>query len=197
MGLSYNFDHLLDDQLFLDDLHLDYLRHFDDLLHDLFDKDWDLYDPLNDGLNSHWLLYGVDDLSDLRDDVIDRHLNNIDLSIDHNPFYDLLHLDNLRHLHSNLNDPLLEGLNLHYLFFNGRHFDQLLDDVIDDLDDLNWNVDDLLDLDEFGDFDDLLYVFFNGDHLRHLDDSFYDPFDDALDLDYLAVGPEHLQDVVD
>lgn len=181
----------------MDDLDLYNLRHFDDLLHDLLNKDWDLNDPLYDGLNSHWLLYGVDDLSDFRDDVIDWHLNHVNLSIDHNPFYDLLHLNNLRHLHSHLDNPLLEGLYLHNLLFNGRHFHQLLYDVIDYLDDLNWNVDDLLDLDVFRHFDDLFYVFFNGDHLRHLDDSFYDSFDDALDLHYLAIGPENLQDVVD
>lgn len=186
LGLSYNFNDLLGDDLLLYDLDLHYLGHFDHLLDDALHVNWHFDDLLNDFLDRDDLFFVSHDFLDLRDNVVDRYLDLDNFGVDHDPFNDLLNLDDLGHFHLALDDLLLNGGNLHNFLRNSRHFDQLLNDVINYLHNFHWHVDNLLDLHILGYFDDLFHILLNRDHLRYFHDSLHSLLDDLLYLDDLG-----------
>jgi hypothetical protein len=180
---------------FLDDA-IEGLDHFHHLLHDLLVDDWHLDHLADDALDWDDLLADELDLADLGDGVVDDPLDEDWL----------LHLDDLLDYHLDLDylgdfdDPLDHLLDdpghFHDLFGVVGDFDYLFDDVVDVLDDLHWNVHDLLHLLDADYLNGLLDNPLDGDHLRHLHYSLDDLLDHLLHLDDLGHHAEDLQNII-
>lgn len=143
--LLCDFMHVLDD--------LNNLRHDDNLLYDLLEDVWDLYDSLDGGVDWHdSFLIPIDYLSLGLDVVLDVLLDDqsfllYDLVLANYDFLDL----SVTSLHCH--DLLLKGMNFFDLLMDNRDFNGFLPNGFDDL----------VDVDDDWDF--------NGqfDQLRHLD----------------------------
>lgn len=69
--------------------------------------------------------------------------------------------------------------------------------MIDDLDDLDWDVDDFLYLLNSWDFDDLFDDLFNGDNLWDFNDPFNNLLNNLFYLDKLGYDSEDFENIID
>lgn len=196
VSLSNNFVDFLNDDLLLDDFDFNELRNLDNLFNDLLDVDWNLNNLLNDCFNGYNLLDDLDDLLDFRNNVMNWGLDLNNLSVDNDSINDLLNFDDSRNFDFILNNLLLVGRNLNDFFSDGGDLDELFNDVVNYLDDFDWNMNDSFNLNEFRYFDNFLDVSFNGDNLRNLNDSLNDSFDDLFNFYDLGDNSEDLKDVI-
>lgn len=196
VSLSNNFVDFLNDDLLLDDFDFNELRNLDNLFNDLLDVDWNLNNLLNDCFNGYNLLDDLDDLLDFRNNVMNWGLDLNNLSVDNDSINDLLNFDDSRNFDFVLNNLLLVGRNLNDFFSDGGDLDELFNDVVNYLDDFDWNMNDSFNLNEFRYFDNFLDVSFNGDNLRNLNDSLNDSFDDLFNFYDLGDNSEDLKDVI-
>ena len=204
--LNRNFDL---DIILLDDLVLSVSNNFLDHLFDLNNLR-NVDDPFDNLLNVHGDLdSSVDDLFNRNNNFPDNfhfpHFNNWflhyflhfhDIGLNNDFFYDLLYFHNFR----NFNDSLYHFLNVLGDFLD--HFDHpfnfyyLLHNIVHELHNLHWDVDDLFDLLNLRDFNNLLNNLLNWDYLRNFYDSFNHLLDDLLNFNDLGVDSEDLQDVI-
>lgn len=196
VSLSNNFVDFLNDDLLLDDFDFNELRNLDNLFNDLLDVDWNLNNLLNDCFNGYNLLDDLDDLLDFRNNVMNWGLDLNNLSVDNDSINDLLNFDDSRNFDFVLNNLLLVGRNLNDFFSDGGDLDELFNDVVNYLDDFDWDMNDSFNLNEFRYFDNFLDVSFNGDNLRNLNDSLNDSFDDLFNFYDLGDNSEDLKDVI-
>lgn len=196
VSLSNNFVDFLNDDLLLDDFDFNELGNLDNLFNDLLDVDWNLNNLLNDCFNGYNLLDDLDDLLDFRNNVMNWGLDLNNLSVDNDSINDLLNFDDSRNFYFVLNNLLLVGWNLNDFFSDGGDLDELFNDVVNYLDDFDWNMNDSFNLNEFRYFDNFLDVSFNGDNLRNLNDSLNDSFDDLFNFYDLGDNSEDLKDVI-
>lgn len=196
VSLSNNFVDFLNDDLLLDDFDFNELGNLDNLFNDLLDVDWNLNNLLNDCFNGYNLLDDLDDLLDFRNNVMNWGLDLNNLSVDNDSINDLLNFDDSRNFDFVLNNLLLVGRNLNDFFSDGGDLDELFNDVVNYLDDFDWNMNDSFNLNEFRYFDNFLDVSFNGDNLRNLNDSLNDSFDDLFNFYDLGDNSEDLKDVI-
>lgn len=196
VSLSNNFVDFLNDDLLLDDFDFNELRNLDNLFNDLLDVDWNLNNLLNDCFNGYNLLDDLDDLLDFRNNVMNWGLDLNNLSVDNDSINYLLNFDDSRNFDFVLNNLLLVGRNLNDFFSDGGDLDELFNDVVNYLDDFDWDMNDSFNLNEFRYFDNFLDVSFNGDNLRNLNDSLNDSFDDLFNFYDLGDNSEDLKDVI-
>lgn len=196
VSLSNNFVDFLNDDLLLDDFDFNELGNLDNLFNDLLDVDWNLNNLLNDCFNGYNLLDDLDDLLDFRNNVMNWGLDLNNLSVDNDSINDLLNFDDSRNFDFVLNNLLLVGRNLNDFFSDGGDLDELFNDVVNYLDDFDWDMNDSFNLNEFRYFDNFLDVSFNGDNLRNLNDSLNDSFDDLFNFYDLGDNSEDLKDVI-
>lgn len=196
VSLSNNFVDFLNDDLLLDDFDFNELGNLDNLFNDLLDVDWNLNNLLNDCFNGYNLLDDLDDLLDFRNNVMNWGLDLNNLSVDNDSINDLLNFDDSRNFDFVLNNLLLVGRNLNDFFSDGGNLDELFNDVVNYLDDFDWDMNDSFNLNEFRYFDNFLDVSFNGDNLRNLNDSLNDSFDDLFNFYDLGDNSEDLKDVI-
>lgn len=196
VSLSNNFVDFLNDDLLLDDFDFNELRNLDNLFNDLLDVDWNLNNLLNDCFNGYNLLDDLDDLLDFRNNVMNWGLDLNNLSVDNDSINDLLNFDDSRNFDFVLNNLLLVGRNLNDFLSDGGDLDELFNDVVNYLDDFDWDMNDSFNLNEFRYFDNFLDVSFNGDNLRNLNDSLNDSFDDLFNFYDLGDNSEDLKDVI-
>jgi hypothetical protein len=196
VGLSDNLIDFLDDDFLLDDFDFNELGNLYDLLDDLFNIDWNLNNLFNDCLNGYNLLDDLDDFLDFRNNVMNWSLDLDNFSVDNNSINDLFDFDDSRNLDLILNDFLSESRYLNDFLSDGGNLYEFFNDVIDNLDDLDWNMNDSFDFNEFGYFDDFLDVSLNGDDLRNLDDSLNDSFDDLFNFYDLGNNSEDLEYII-
>lgn len=196
VSLSNNFVDFLNDDLLLDDFDFNELGNLDNLFNDLLDVDWNLNNLLNDCFNGYNLLDDLDDLLDFRNNVMNWGLDLNNLSVDNDSINDLLNFDDSRNFDFVLNNLLLVGRNLNDFLSDGGDLDELFNDVVNYLDDFDWDMNDSFNLNEFRYFDNFLDVSFNGDNLRNLNDSLNDSFDDLFNFYDLGDNSEDLKDVI-
>lgn len=110
--------------------------------------------------------------------------------------HDFLDLDYFWNLLLNGNQHLPFGWDLDYLLFNGWHFDELLDDVIDYFNNFNRLVNYLLNFNVFWHLDNLFNIFLNWHNLWHFNDSLNYFFNNSLNLNDSLFNSKDFQDVV-
>lgn len=182
---------------------LDHLHWFlDDAVEGLDDLANHLHDLLMDYFHlhnfSHYPLHGDELLPDdfhfvvFGDSVIDDALH-IDWLLNFNDLLDdYFHLNDLGDFDDAFDYLLDDAGHFHDLLGVVGYFHYLLDDVVHILDDLHWNVDDLLHLLDADYLHWLLDDPLDSDHLRYLHYSFHDLLNDLLHLDDLRHHTEDL-----
>lgn len=188
---------VLDDFNWLLDDAIEGLDHLHDLLYDLLVDDWHLDHLADDTFHSDNLFPDDLDFPNLGDGMVDDpfhedwllHLNYL-LNYD-------LHFDDLGDLNDPFHHLLDDARHFHDLFSVVGYFHYFLDDVIDVLDDLHWDMNDLLYFLDAHHLNDLLHNPLNGDHLRDLHYSLNDLLHYLLHLDDLGHHAEDLQNIVD
>jgi hypothetical protein len=196
VGLSNNLVDFLDDDFLLDDLDFNDLGNLDNLLNNFFDVDWNLNNLLNNCLDGYNLFDDLDYLLDFRNNMVNWDLDLDNFSVDNYSIDNLFNFDDSRNFNFVLNNFFFIGRYLNDFFSDGRNLDKFFDDVIDYLDDFDWNMNDSFNFDEFGYFDNLLDVSFDWDDLRNLNDPLNDSFDDLFNFDDLGDNSEDLEDVI-
>jgi hypothetical protein len=156
-------------------------------LHNLLDDSLNGDNLFTDDLNLLWLLLDMVDNSLHFDDFL-----NLDDLLDNS-----LYFDDFRYLLSDIND----------LFDDCWHLNDLMNDLLNgdnffhDLSlyhrNLQWYVYDLLNLDVFLYFDNLLNLLRYRDHHGYFHPSLYYFLNNLFNLNDFWDGPEHSQDVVD
>lgn len=196
VGLSNNLVDFLDDDFLLDDFDFNDLGNLDNLLNNLFDVDWNLNNFLNNCLDGYNLFDDLDYLLDFRNNMVNWDLDLDNFSVDNDSIDNLFNFDDSRNFNFVLNNFFFIGRYLNDFFSDGRNLDKFFDDVIDYLDDFDWNMNNSFNFDEFGYFDNLLDVSFDWDDLRNLNDPLNDSLDDLFNFDDLGDNSEDLEDVI-
>ena len=196
VGLSNNLVDFLDDDFLLDDFDFNNLGNLDNLLNNLFDVDWNLNNLLNNCLDGYNLFNHLYYFLDFRNNMVNWDLDLDNFSVDNDSIDNLFNFDDSRNFDFVLNNFFFIGRYLNDFFSDGRNLDKFFDDVIDYLDDFDWNMNDSFNFDEFGYFDNLLDVSFDWDDLRNLNDPLNDSLDDLFNFDDLGDNSEDLEDVI-
>ncbi len=196
VGLSNNLVDFLDDDFLLDDFDFNDLGNLDNLLNNLFDVDWNLNNLLNNCLDGYNLFDDLDYLLDFRNNMVNWDLDLDNFSVDNYSIDNLFNFDDSRNFNFVLNNFFFIGRYLNDFFSYSRNLDKFFDDVIDYLDDFDWNMNNSFNFDEFGYFDNLLDVSFDWDDLRNLNDPLNDSLDDLFNFDDLGDNSEDLEDVI-
>lgn len=196
VGLSNNLVDFLDDDFLLDDFDFNDLGNLDNLLNNLFDVDWNLNNLLNNCLDGYNLFDDLDYLLDFRNNMVNWDLDLDNFSVDNDSIDNLFNFDDSRNFNFVLNNFFFIGRYLNDFFSDSRNLDKFFDDVIDYLDDFDWNMNNSFNFDEFGYFDNLLDVSFDWDDLRNLNDPLNNSLDDLFNFDDLGDNSEDLEDVI-
>lgn len=196
VGLSNNLVDFLDDDFLLDDFDFNDLGNLDNLLNNLFDVDWNLNNLLNNCLDGYNLFNHLYYFLNFRNNMVNWDLDLDNFSVDNDSIDNLFNFNDSRNFDFVLNNFFFIGRYLNDFFSDGRNLDKFFDDVIDYLDDFDWNMNDSFNFHEFGYFDNLLDVSFDWDDLRNLNDPLNDSLDDLFNFDDLGDNSEDLEDVI-
>ena len=184
------------DYLFDYFLHLYYLRHLNNFLYNSFDESRNLHNPFHNSFHGNNLFHFDSHFPNFRNHVIDLPLNlNNSVFLD-NLFNHSIHFNDFGNLSNEFNMPLSDTWDLHYFLYDLFNRNNLLHNVVNYFGNLNWNINNLLDLPNLFDFDDLLNYFFNWHNLRNFNDSVYDLLNYLLHLYYLGHDSEYLENIV-
>ncbi len=178
---SFNFDDFVSDDLNGDNL---------------FNDDLNFSNDFSDGLN--WYCNLLDDLNFFfsGEDVVDWLFDFNDLSVDNNSFNNFLNLNDFGYFSVDWDKNLSFGGNLNDSLLNGGYFNEFFDHVVNNLEYFNGFVDNFLNFNVFGYFNDLLNVFLNGDDLGNLNDSFNDLLNNSFNFNDFRYNSEDFKDVI-
>lgn len=172
------------------------LDDLDNLFDYLFLDDFNFNNFSDDFLDCDNLLLDNLNLFDLRNSMVDNLFNNHRFFNLNNLLLDHLDLDNLGDFNNPLDNLLDNSWDLNNLLSVLRYFDNFLNNVVNNLDDLNGDMNDLFNFLNLDDLDWFLNDSFNGDDLRNLNHSIYDLFNYLLNFNDFGDNSEDFQDIV-
>jgi len=151
---------------------------------------------LNNSLHRHYFFNHSFHLSVLWYNMMNRNLNLLHLSINHNTVDYLLHLYNLWYFYTSLNNLLANSGHLYYLFFDCGDLYKLFNNIIYHFNHLNWHMNDFFNFYDLGHFNYFFDVALNRNNLRYLDDFLNNLFNDLFNLNDLGDNSEHFKNVI-
>lgn len=151
----------------------------------------------NNSLNCDYLLSNDLHLLDLRNSMVDNFFNNhwfFDLN---NFLFDDFDLDNFGNLDNPLNDLFNDSGHFYNFFSVLRYLNNFLNDVVDDSNNLNWDMNDFLNLLNLNNLNWFFHNSFDWYNLRDLNNSFDYLLNYLLDFNNFWYNSEDFQNIID